>query len=93
MTVGVGALHFVPRTMPDHRHMVSVEWPLHLQSKFFFEEITVGHVRLNLSARLISHGAMFFSHNKTASASLSATKTISQTARIITDADRTENGS
>jgi hypothetical protein len=92
MTVGVGALHFVPRTKPDYRHMVSVEWPLHLQSKFF-EEITVGHVRLNLSARFISHDAMFFSHNKTTSASLSATKTISRTARIITDADRTENGS
>ena len=29
--------------------------------------------------RLISHGIMFFSHNKTAAAGLSVTKTISQT--------------
>jgi len=35
---------------------------------------------LNLSARLISHGTVFFSHNKTAPAGLSAAKTISRTA-------------
>jgi hypothetical protein len=37
-------------------------------------------VRLNLSARLINHCTMFFFHNKTVSAGLSATKTISRTA-------------
>jgi hypothetical protein len=35
---------------------------------------------LNLSARLINHGTLFFSHNKTASVGLSAAKTISRTA-------------
>jgi hypothetical protein len=33
-------------------------------------------VPLNLSAQFISHGTMFFSQNKTASAGLSAAKTI-----------------
>jgi hypothetical protein len=42
----------------------------HLQKK--------NHVRLNLSSRLISHGTMFFSHNKTASVGLSAAETISR---------------
>jgi hypothetical protein len=37
-------------------------------------------VRLNLSARLINHDTVFFSHNKTASAGLSVAKTISRTA-------------
>jgi hypothetical protein len=37
-------------------------------------ELTLGHVRLNLSARLISRGTVFFSHNKTISAGLSAKK-------------------
>jgi hypothetical protein len=41
-------------------------------------------VRLNLSARLISYGTMFFSHNKTASAGLSAAETISRTGRFMT---------
>jgi hypothetical protein len=36
-------------------------------------------VRLNLSARLISHGIIFFSHNKTAPAGLSAAEIIQQT--------------
>jgi hypothetical protein len=36
-------------------------------------------VRLNLSTRLISHGTVFFSHNKTTSVGLSAAETISQT--------------
>jgi hypothetical protein len=36
-------------------------------------------VCLNLSARLISYDTVFFSHNKTLSASLSAAKTIGQT--------------
>jgi hypothetical protein len=35
-------------------------------------------VRLNLSARLISYGTWFFSHNKTASAGLSAAETMSR---------------
>ena len=34
---------------------------------------------LNLSVRLISHGAMFFSHNKTTSVGLSPAKTINRT--------------
>jgi hypothetical protein len=38
-------------------------------------------VRLNLSSWLISHGTMFFTHNKSVSAGLSAAKTISRTAR------------
>jgi hypothetical protein len=38
------------------------------------------HTRLNLSTRLISHGTVFFSHSKSASAGLSAAKTISRTA-------------
>jgi hypothetical protein len=39
-------------------------------------------IRLNLSARLISHDTVFFSHNKSASSSLSAAKTISRIARM-----------
>jgi hypothetical protein len=35
---------------------------------------------LNLSVRFISHGTIFFSHNKTTSAGLSPAKTISRTA-------------
>ena len=42
-------------------------------------DMTNIHVRLNLSARLISHGTVFLSHNKTASAGLSAAKTITRT--------------
>jgi hypothetical protein len=37
-------------------------------------EINQHPVRLNLLARLISYGIIFFSHNKTASAGLSAAK-------------------
>jgi hypothetical protein len=36
-------------------------------------------VRLNLSTLLISYGTMFFSHNKTAPAGLSAAETIQRT--------------
>jgi len=38
-----------------------------------------GPIRLNLSARLISHAIIFFSHNETASTGLSAAETISRT--------------
>jgi hypothetical protein len=48
------------------------------QSKGIYGSI----VRLNLSARLISHDTVFFSHNKTASAVLSAAKIIYRTAHI-----------
>jgi hypothetical protein len=41
-------------------------------------ELKLNPVYLNLSARLISHGTIFFSHNKTTSASLLAIKTISR---------------
>jgi hypothetical protein len=40
-------------------------------------------VCLNLSARLISHGTLFFFHNKTVSADLSAAETISQTGQLL----------
>jgi len=43
-------------------------------------------VRLNLSTRFISYGTLFFSHNKTASAGLSAAKTISWVSRSISHA-------
>jgi len=38
--------------------------------------------RLNLPARLISHGIIFFSYNKTVSVGLSAAKTISRTTQV-----------
>jgi hypothetical protein len=46
----------------------------------FCMDTTLRPVRLNLSARLISHVIVFFSHNKTALAGLLATKTISRIA-------------
>jgi len=40
----------------------------------------VSHIRLNLSAWLISYETVFFSHNKSASTGLSAIETISRAA-------------
>jgi hypothetical protein len=43
------------------------------------EEKDNRHVHLDLSTRLISHGTVFFFHNKMTSVGLSAAETISQT--------------
>jgi hypothetical protein len=40
-------------------------------------------VRLNLSVPLISHGTVFFCHNKIESAGLSAVKTISRITELL----------
>ena len=46
-------------------------------------DIDIHPVRLIVSAMLISHDTLFFSHNKTTSVGLSATKTISQTTSTV----------
>jgi hypothetical protein len=50
------------------------------------------HVHLNLSARLINYGTVFFSHNKTTSIGLSVAETISRTARQGPGAPRPGSG-
>jgi hypothetical protein len=60
-----------------------LEEPAHAVSNRSYLK-TYHPVRLNLSSRLISHGTMFFSHNKTASAGLSAAETIQRTWCIVT---------
>jgi hypothetical protein len=50
---------------------------------FAMEQYFSSQHRLNLSSWLISYKTVFFSHNKSASADLSAIETISRTAHII----------
>jgi hypothetical protein len=56
---------------PKHNNNISIV----MKSPFNFGL----HCELALSVWLISHGTIFFSHNKTTRADLSATETIQQT--------------